>query len=205
LYGRKPRSFLPVSKPALKSQHPEDDKHQQENQNKQAKQAETYNKKAGYDKTPLSHKEAVYVYNTKTCTWEPGTIFSRPNPVREPRTYMVDIKGTLYQRTRQHLRPRSNNSYEVPKDNTDSKQPVTEYHPIFPAGNPPKKDIPVIPATQDPQFERTALSQEPPAIGTQNKIEGKSVSGSENDNLNPERLKTTRSGRVIKPPKRPNV
>ena len=41
-----------------------------------------------------------------TCT---DIILNRPNPIREPRTYIVGINGKVYYRTREHLRPRSNN------------------------------------------------------------------------------------------------
>ena len=33
-------------------------------------------------------------------------MLNRPNPIREPRTYLVNIDGALYQDTREHLHPR---------------------------------------------------------------------------------------------------
>ena len=35
---------------------------------------------------------------------------SRPQPTQRPRTYLVDIGGKVYQRTREHLKPRTENA-----------------------------------------------------------------------------------------------
>ena len=34
-------------------------------------------------------------------------VMKRPQPIREPRTYLVDIGGRIYQRTREHVQPRT--------------------------------------------------------------------------------------------------
>ena len=38
-----------------------------------------------------------------------GKVFNLPNPDMEPRTYIFEMNGKLYQRTRAHLRPRDIN------------------------------------------------------------------------------------------------
>ena len=107
LYGRKPRSPLPNSNLALQSKHPANNAHQEANFQNQTKQAEFYNKRASLDKRVLNNSEPVYVWNSKKRIWEQGKIFSRQNLDREPRTYIVEINDKLYQRTREHLRPKS--------------------------------------------------------------------------------------------------
>ena len=108
------KTLMPTSKKTLQSQHKDSIVHQEENHLKQQRQAEVYDKKAGTDKRILNNMEPVYVRNTLKKIWEPGVVLNRPNPVREPRTYTVDIKGKVYYRTREHLKPRSDN-VSVPK------------------------------------------------------------------------------------------
>jgi len=56
--------------------------------------------------------------------WEQDKIFSRQNPDREPRTYIVEINDKLYQRTKEHLRPQST-SEEPPVPGTEDKSAPT--------------------------------------------------------------------------------
>ena len=114
LYGRKPRSPLPTSNLALQSKHPGNTTHQEANLRKQIKWAEFCNRKAGCDKHVLNQSEPLYVWDSRKHAWEQGRIFNRQNPDREPRTYVIEMNGKLYQRTREHLRPRS----------TDKKPPT---------------------------------------------------------------------------------
>ena len=100
---------MPSTKRALQSNHPANESHQEKNFDRQQKQAESYDKKAGADKRILNNMEPVFVRNTIKKIWEPGVIMNRPNPIREPRTYIVDINGKVFYRTREHLKPRSNN------------------------------------------------------------------------------------------------
>ena len=50
--------------------------------------------------------------------WQPATLLNRPQPTERPRTYTVDIQGKIYQRTREHLRPRSQSETTPPADDT---------------------------------------------------------------------------------------
>ena len=124
LYGQKPRSPLPSSNLALQSRHPANDTPQEANLRKQTKQAEFYNRRASCDKRVLISSEPVYVWNSRKHIWEQGRIFSRQNPHREPRTYIVEMNGKLYQRTREHLRPKGT-SEEPPAPRTEDKSVPT--------------------------------------------------------------------------------
>ena len=91
LYGCKPKTLMPSSKKDLQSRHPDNENHQEKNYERQQRQAEAYDRKASIDKRILNNMEPVYVRNTIKKIWEPGVILNRPNPIREPRTYIVDI------------------------------------------------------------------------------------------------------------------
>ena len=91
--------------------------------------------------------EPVYVRNTIKKVWEPVVILNRPNSIREPRTYIVDINGKVYYRTREHLKPRSNN---MPKEvNEHLEPPIQPFTPMpstptdIPSVNPIKPSTPV--------------------------------------------------------------
>ena len=79
------------------------------------KQADHYNYKAGSDRRRLQNMEPV-------CQEY------RPNPLREPRTYLVDMRGTIYPRTREHLKPRSIHSVP-PNVTTETLQVPTPLPP----------------------------------------------------------------------------
>ncbi len=84
------------------------------NKKRQEEQMQYYNKNARADRKVLENDEPIYVRNTRKNIWEPGTIISRPNPPKEPRTYHVNMGGKTYQRTREHLKTRNADS---PKPN----------------------------------------------------------------------------------------
>ena len=64
LFGHKPRTLLPNTKKTLQSNHPENDKHQERNYERQEKQARYYDQKAGLDRRIINNMEPVYVRNT---------------------------------------------------------------------------------------------------------------------------------------------
>ena len=102
--------------------------HQVRNLERQQRQAEVYDKKASIDKRILNHMEPVFIRNTIKKIWEPGVILNRPNPIREPRTYIVDINGKVYYRTREHLKPSSNN---MPREvNEHFELPIQPLTPV---------------------------------------------------------------------------
>ena len=106
LFGRRPKSMLPSSESSLQSQHPNKDCHKEANLRKQTKQAAFYNTKTSPDKRAFSSNQPVYFWNLLKHIWEPCKVFNLPNPGREPITYLVEMQGKIYQRTREHLCPR---------------------------------------------------------------------------------------------------
>ena len=116
LFGRKPRTMIPSTKSNMKSKHPENDSHLENNQHRQHKQAEFYNVKASNDREELENMQPVYVRNTLKGIWEPATVLSRPNPIQNPRTYLIEMQGKVYQRTREHLRPRQETCFSHKED-----------------------------------------------------------------------------------------
>ena len=119
-FGRKPQTTLPRSTSTLKSKHPlaDNDLHQEVNQRQQEKQAVFYDRKACSDKRPLNNREPLFAWNALKRTWHPAAVLNRPQPIERPRTYMVDIQEKVYQRTREHLRPRSQNEITPSAGNT---------------------------------------------------------------------------------------
>ena len=191
LFGRKPKTLMPTSKKTLQSQHKDSIVHQEENHLKQQRQAEVYDKKAGTDKRILNNMEPVYVRNTLKKIWEPGVVLNRPNPVREPRTYTVDIKGKVYYRTREHLKPRSDN-VSVPKTVDEPLgEPIPEFIPVptttvVPSVSEPKPSIP---------SDKHATPVKSPAV----KVKSPDKATYVKQILEP-RSVTTRSGRTTKVP-----
>lgn len=176
LYGRKPRMLIPSSNHVLQSSHPHNDDHKEANRIFQEKQAEYYNKKARKsDAKPLLVKEPVYVYNTHKRTWDKGLIACKRNPDSEPRTYVVEMNGKLYQRTREHLRPRPNQPKDPERTLYKETQPAPDVHHQPPAS-----------AQEQPQSKSI---QDVPTCDLRSKEQN-----------NPTLNHTSRYGRVIKAP-----
>ena len=126
LFGRKSKTFLPNASNTLLSKHPDSDTHRDSLQSRQEDQAAHYNTTAGNDLRVLKDNEPVYVRNTLTNTWELGTVLNRPNPEREPRTYLIQIKGRLCQRPRQPLKPRNQPTSDLTIDRTVQQNSVSD-------------------------------------------------------------------------------
>ena len=126
--------------------------------------------------------EPVFVRNTIKKIWEPGVILNRPNPLREPRTYIV------YCRTREHLEPRSNN---MPREvNEHFELPIQPLAPvassstdITPVSTPAKDETP-----KSPPKPRTPVKLQSPV---------KLSARKETASYQPKSV-TTRSGRLLK-------
>ena len=128
----------------------------------------------------------MYVYNTLTKTWDKGKITNIPNRNSEPRTYTVEKDGKLYQRTREHLRPRP-----VHRETSDRK-----LHPVPTFSLEPD---------QFPNLQiksSTPMTQEPvkPEMDTQGKAGEPSSHPSQTKQDHQLGLYTTRYGRTVKPP-----
>lgn len=52
-------------------------------------------------------QEAISTRTVGTLELQERVVMKRPQPIREPRTYLVDIGGRIYQRNREHLQPRT--------------------------------------------------------------------------------------------------
>ena len=188
LHGRKPRSHLPIPRHSLQSSHPENEVHQDVNKVIQEKQEEFYNRKAGPDKPTFNNMDPVWIRNTLQNIWEPATILNRPNPMREPRTYLVEMRGKVYQRTAEHIRPRSSkiNINEPVKDTPlmPNLQPPVPVTPNIPPATPVKK-MTTKPTTLKPT-PRVSSPQKLPPVRNKDSFQLKS--------------QTTRTGRVTQVP-----
>ena len=157
LFGRKPQTTLPSTRSTLKSKHPNDDLHQEANQKRQERQAEFYDRKTGSDKRILHNMEPVFVRNTLKNTWQPAIVLNRPQPTERPRTYTVDIQGKIYQRTREHLRPRSKNE-TAPSVSSD----LPPTHTVAPVYNPRDQHVPKDGAITPPPLAEANLKDSTP-------------------------------------------
>ena len=157
LFGRKPQTTLPSTRSTLKSKHPNDDLHQEANQKRQERQAEFYDRKNGSDKKILHNMEPVFVRNTLKNTWQPAIVLNRPQPTERPRTYTVDIQGKIYQRTREHLRPRSKNE-TAPSVSSD----LPPTHTVAPVYSPRDQHVPKDGAITPPPLAEANLKDSTP-------------------------------------------
>ena len=55
-------------------------------------------------------------------------MLNRPQPMERPRIYTVDIQGKIYQRTREHLRQRSQS--EIPPSAGSNTPPISTVTPV---------------------------------------------------------------------------
>lgn len=57
----------------------------------------------------------------------PGTALNRPKPTMEPRRYLINVRGKVYQRRREHLKPRpTTNITSIPRQETASPPLYTD-------------------------------------------------------------------------------
>lgn len=85
--------------------NPQDDTHQEENLQRQVKQAEFYNRVDTWQKDPKQQGTHLRAQNSEEHEGASCGNEKTPTsyPPREPKTYLVDIGGRIYQRTREHL------------------------------------------------------------------------------------------------------
>ena len=202
LFGRKPQTTLPSSRSALKSKHPDDDLHQEANQTRQERQAVFYDRKAGSDRKTLNNREPVFVWNTLKNTWQPGTVLNRPQPMERPRTYTVDIQGKIYQRTREHLRPRCQSEK---KPSTGSNTPSTGT--VTPVDNSKDAHVPNDKTTGPPQLPDStptadhSLCFKPPSNEKQLDLQPAGAVATSGTHYQP-KSQVTRTGRITQVPTR---
>lgn len=99
--------------------------------------------------------EPAYVRNTIKKVWKPGGILNRLNLLTEQRTYIDNVNGKVYYRTREHLEPRSNN---MPKEVNENFEPLIQ--PFSPMPSTPT-DIPLVSSAKPstPVKAETSVSQ----------------------------------------------
>ena len=112
-------------------------------------------------------------------------ILSSPNPMREPRTYLVEMRGKVYQRTAEHIRPRSS------RINID--EPVKDI-PLMPSLQPPV--VPITPQVT-PVKKTTPKPTTPKPVPRVTPPTPPQVKKKDNFQL---RSQTTKSGRITQVP-----
>ena len=123
-------------------------------------------------------------------------LLSDISPIREPRTYIVDtINGKVYYRTKEHLKPRSNN---MPKEvNEHFELPIQPFTPI--PSTP--TDIPSVSSAKisTPVTVETPVSQPKAATPVKAMSPVKPSFVKQTDSYQPQSF-TTRSGRTTQVP-----
>ena len=155
---------------ALQSQHPENEHHQEANERRQRKQQFFYNKHASHDKEVLCNNGPVSVRNTIKRIWEPGTIIRRPDPMNEPRTYSVEIGGKVYQRTREHLKPRTAVTSDVdpPGSHHLTNLAIPTFSDEVDQHQSPSSPLVNVPSSQETTMDMEHSPSVPPALQSNN-------------------------------------
>ena len=193
----------------LKSNHPQNEIHQEANQHRQIKQAEFYNRKTGNDQRTLKNKESVYVRDSITRTWKPAIVLNRPQPMQRPRTYLVDIDGKVYQRTREHFKPRGekvplppqSESYLIPKPSiaSDSTPSLVGMQHLLPSTGLPT-DHNVVTDTTLPTPDTENHSRLPSGSPPHHNPESSNIVKEKKLSTYQPKVQTTRAGRVTRIP-----
>ena len=125
----------------------------------------------------------IYARDTLNNIWITGTVLNRPQSIREPKTYLINVRG-IYKRTREYLKPKTTiNITNIPRQeklspvpNTDTTQKKAGYYD----GNCKQRIKP----TKNPTEYPTTPRERPPTSTVQKIYQLRSC--------------TTRSGRVTK-------
>ena len=78
----------------------------------------------------------IYARDTLSNIWITGTVLNRQQSIREPKTYLINVRGKVYKRTREHLKPKpTTNITNIPRQeklfpapNTDTTQKKEGYY-----------------------------------------------------------------------------
>ena len=116
-------------------------------------------------------------------------------PIRKPRTYIVDINGKVFYRTREHLKPRSNN---MPREVNEHFELPIQLHTPMPSSS---TNIPPVSTAKPstPAKAQTPTSLLQPTTPVKFKSPIKPYVGTEKASYQP-RSFTTRSGRTTQVP-----
>ena len=68
----------------------------------------------------------IYARDTLSNISITGTVLNRPQSIREPKTYLINVRGKVYKRTKEHLKPRpTTNIIYIPRQEILSPVPNT--------------------------------------------------------------------------------
>ena len=71
----------------------------------------------------------IYAWDTIRNIWITGTVLNRPQSFWEPKTYLINVRGKVYKRTREHLKPRpTSNITNIPIQEILSQHPTQTLH-----------------------------------------------------------------------------
>ena len=102
-------------------------RHLQKNEQNQAKQKQNYDRHSSQGKEILDIMKPIYARNALSNIWITSTVFDRPQSIRKLKTYLINVRGKVYKRTREHLKPRpTTNITNIPKQETLSPAPNTD-------------------------------------------------------------------------------
>ena len=127
LFSRKPRTMLPTARGRLQSCHSGKETPKKKNEQNQAKQKQNYDWHSSQGKEILDIMKPIYARDTLSNIWITSTVFNRSQSIREPKTYQMNVRGKVYKRTREHLKPRpTTNITNIPREETLSLAPNTD-------------------------------------------------------------------------------
>ena len=126
LFSRKPRTMLPTVRERLQSCH--SGKETPPKKLTKPSRAETeLCRHSSQGKEILNIIKPIYARDTLSNIWITGTVPNKPQPIREPKTYLINVRGKVYKRTREHLKPRpTTNKTNIPRKEILSPAPNTD-------------------------------------------------------------------------------
>ena len=75
----------------------------------------------------LNIMKPIYARDTPRNIWITGTVLDRPQSIREPKTYLINFRGKVYKRTKEHFKPRpTTNITNIPRQEILSPAPNTD-------------------------------------------------------------------------------
>ena len=93
--------------------------------NKMRQSKNNYDWHSSQEKEILDTMELIYAKDMLHSIWIPGTVLNRPKFIKEPRTYLINVWGKIYQQTREHLKARPTiNITHIPRQETPSPTPT---------------------------------------------------------------------------------
>ena len=105
LFSRKPRTILPTARERLQSCHSGKETPPKKWTKPSKAETELW-QTFQLGKKILNIMKPIYARDTLSNIWITGTVLNRIQSVREPKTYLINVRVKVYKRTREHLKPR---------------------------------------------------------------------------------------------------